>query len=471
MRRLLSLLLVSCGLFAPGAALAQNAKPPKNVIIVIADDLGMQLGCYGDKVIRTPNIDALANRGVRFARAYATVSSCSPSRASILTGLFTHQNGQYGLQHPPHSQQTHPWVMSLPNLLRAAGYWTGIIGKIHIGPQAVYNFHAEITKGLGGNRDVAAMARAARDFIGQRDKRPLFLVYAFGDPHRAKAGFGNEAFANDPKEVRYDPKDVTVPPHLPDQPEVRKGLAEYYQSITRMDRGVGLLIEALREAGVLDDTLIIFLSDNGMPFPGAKTTLYAAGIHLPLIVAGPGVPAGRTNHGVISFVDIAPTVLDAAQVKGPKYKLPGRSLLPILGEDHPKGWNTAYASHQFHEITMYYPMRAVITDRYKLIVNLAPEREYPFASDLWGSPTWQGIRSRKDKMMGKLRVEAFLHRPAEELYDLSKDAHELQNRAPGADPSDMQALIDLRAMLRNWQQETNDPWLIVNREQDAKWNR
>ena len=141
-----------------------------------------------------------------------------PQPGQLSPGLFTHQNGQYGLQHGQHSQQTHLWVQSLPNLLRAAGYWTGIIGKIHVGPQSVYNFHAEITKGLGGNRDVTAMAKAAREFIGQSDKRPFFLVYGFADPHRAKEGFGNEPFAKDPKEVRYDPRDVMVPYHLPDTP-------------------------------------------------------------------------------------------------------------------------------------------------------------------------------------------------------------------------------------------------------------
>jgi N-sulfoglucosamine sulfohydrolase len=453
----------------PTPVAAQGPKVPKNVVIVIADDLGMQLGCYGDRAIKSPNIDALAQRGVRFARAYATVSSCSPSRASILTGMYTHQNGQYGLQHAAHAQQTHAWVQSLPNLLRAAGFWTGIIGKIHIGPQSVYNFHAEITKGLGGNRDVAAMARAAADFVGRRDQRPFFLVYAFGDPHRAKEGFGNEAFAKDPHEVRYDPAVVTVPPHLPDQPEVRKELAEYYQSVTRMDRGVGLLLEALREAGVLDETLIIFLSDNGIPFPGAKTTLYDAGIHLPLILAGPGVPAGKTSNALVSFVDLAPTVLDFAQVKGPKYKLPGRSLRPIVGDEHPKGWDIIFASHQFHEITMYYPMRAIVTPKHKLIVNLAHELNYPFASDLWGSPSWQGIRSRGDKVMGQLSVDAFLHRPREELFDVIADPHDVHNVV--GDPANAAVLADLRERLRNWQRDTNDPWLILGREQDPKLNR
>src|SRR5205807_5818029 len=122
------------------------------------------------------------------------------------------------------------------------------------------------------------------ELITNSAKQSFLLVHAFADPHRAAKGFGNAPFAKDPQEVRYDPKSVIVPPHLPDQPDVREELAEYYQSASRMDRGVGLLLDVLREMGRLDDTLIIFVSDNGIPFPGAKTTLYAAGLHLPMLV-------------------------------------------------------------------------------------------------------------------------------------------------------------------------------------------
>src|SRR6266545_5403367 len=168
------LLVLVLGLSWPMApALATPQKPPRNVVLIIADDLGLDPRCYGNKAIRTPNLDGLAKKGMVFTRAYATVASCSPSRASILTGMFTHQNGQYGLQHQPHSQQTYPWVQSLANLLRTGGYWTGLIGKFHVGPDSVYNFHRVITKGTGGNRDVAAMARLAREFIGQSEKRPF----------------------------------------------------------------------------------------------------------------------------------------------------------------------------------------------------------------------------------------------------------------------------------------------------------
>ncbi len=136
-----------------------TAVQAKNVVLIIADDLGMQVGCYGDPVIQTPNIDGLARRGVRFTKAYATVSSCSPSRASMFSGLFSHQNGQYGLQHPPHSQQCHPWVQGVPNLLRGAGYFTGLIGKFHVGPDSSFQFDRLLTKTKG--RDVNLFANLA----------------------------------------------------------------------------------------------------------------------------------------------------------------------------------------------------------------------------------------------------------------------------------------------------------------------
>jgi N-sulfoglucosamine sulfohydrolase len=463
--RWLVLLVGLSWLLTPAGVAAQ--APPRNVVVIIADDLFLDLGCYGNDAIRTPNIDGLAKNGIRFTRAYATVSSCSPSRASILTGLYTHQNGQYGLQHPPHSQQTHPWVQSLANLLRAGGYWTGLIGKFHVGPASVYNFHEVVTK--GGNRDVTLMARLARDFLRRGDKRPFFLYYAFGDPHRAGKGFANEKFTKDPAEVRYDPGKVKVPYHLPDTPEVRRELAEYYQSASRADRGVGLLLEVLRELGYADDTLIIFISDNGMPFPGAKTTLYNAGIHLPLIISAPGQPRGHTNNTLVSYVDLVPTILDWTKVKGPNYKLPGRSLLPILAQENAKGCDGVFASHQFHEITMGYPMRALTTARYKYIVNLTPEKPYPFASDLWGSASWQGIRKRGDKMMGQRSVAAYVHRPKEELYDLLRDPNELENLA--ANPAHAAALTDLRDRMRQWQRDTTDPWLILYREENPSLNR
>lgn len=445
------------------AAPAANAAP-RNVLLLVADDLGLQVCCYGDPKAKTPNIDALAKNGTRFSHAFATVSSCSPSRASIYTGLYTHTSGQYGLAHAAHNFHTRDNVKSLPRLLRDAGYRTGIVGKVHVLPQKVYPFEVEVTRNLGGNRNVAAMAREARKFFVDSGDKPFLLVMGFADPHRAGRGFANDASFPGVKKVPFGPADVTLPYYLPDQPDARRDLADYYQAVSRLDQGVSLTLDALKETGKAGHTLVIFLSDNGPPFPGAKTTLYDAGIRLPLIVSSPAQKRrGLTCNGMVSWTDVMPTVLDWAGVKGPA--LPGRSFLPLLEQESPKGWDKVYGSHQFHEVTMYYPMRMVRDRHYKYIRNLAHPLDYPFASDLYDSPTWQGIRKRGDKFLGKRSVEQFVRRPPEELYDLDTDPNELKNLANDPSPLNRAVRAALRADLEAWQVGTNDPWLIKYRHE------
>ncbi len=460
--RLLTLSLVcAVGWFGTAAPLLAAERAKRNVVLLIADDLGFQLGCYGNTIIRTPNIDGLAKKGVRFTSAFAAVSSCSPSRATLYTGLHTHTNGQYGLAHAEHNFHTFANVPSLPGLLKANGYRTGILGKIHVQPRSVYPFDVELVHGLAGNRSVAAMAEQARQFFRDNGDKPFALAVGFSDPHRAAKGFANDTKYRGVKEIAYQPSDVTVPHFLSDKPEVRRELADYYQSISRLDQGVGLILEALKESRHAEDTLVIFVSDNGPPFPGAKTTLYDAGVHLPLIVSSPVQKRGGiTNQAMVSWIDILPTILDWAGVQAPP-GLIGRSVLPILDEENPKGWDTVYGSHQCHEVTMYYPMRMIRTRTHKYIRNLAHKLDYPFASDIYDSLTWQGILKRGDKMMGDRRVESFLHRSMEELYDLEKDPHELKNVA--ADPAYAEVLKDLRERLKAWQAKTRDPWLVKYR--------
>ncbi len=453
MRLTLSLLLAGFAVAAlPSPAAAAERK---NVLLIVADDLGMQVGCYGDKAAKTPNIDTLAAAGTRFTHGFASASSCSCSRACLLTGMPTHQSGQYGLAHATHNQHTFRTVKGLPALLAPAGYRTGVVAKLHVQPREVYPFDVEAP---GNGRNPVQVAEQARQFITGSEGKPFFLLIGFTDPHRAGKGFANQAkYPPGVPAERFDPAKLPVPDFLPDRPEVRADLADYYQSVTRMDYGVGLLMKVLADTKTADDTLVIFLSDNGMPFPGAKTTLYDPGLHLPLIVKRPGQKAGVVNHAMVSWTDIAPTVLDWAGVKKPT-ALTGRSILPILEQEKPDGWDVVYGSHQFHEVTMYYPMRMVRTRTHKYILNLAHELEYPHAADLWGSPTWQGILKRGDKLMGRRSVEAFLHRPKEELYDLTTDPDELTNLA--ADPKAADLLAGLRVRLRDWQKATDDPWLV-----------
>ncbi|WP_439630229.1 sulfatase family protein [Gemmata sp.] len=458
-RTLLS--LVALAVAAPPAAAA-----PRNVLLLVADDLGLQLGCYGDPAAKTPHIDALAKSGTRFTHAFASVSSCSPSRATILTGLPTHACGQYGLAHAAHNQHSFKNVRGLPALLAPAGYRSGVVAKLHVQPKEVYPFDVEVAN---SGRNPVAIAADVKKFLADTGDKPFFLLVGFTDPHRAGKGFANDGkYPADVPAVKFDPKALPLPYHLPDQPDARADLADYYQSVARLDDSVGRVVRELADAKKLGDTLVIFVSDNGIPFPGAKSTLYDSGVRLPMVVVRPGQKAGVVSPAMVSFTDLAPTVLDWCGVKpaavGKKdVPLPGRSVLPVLEQDPAGGWEEVYGSHQFHEVTMYYPMRMVRTREHKLIVNLAHPLEYPSAADLWGSDTWQGVLKRGDKMMGSRPVEAFLHRPKEELYDLTADPNELKNLA--ADPAHAKTLADLRTKLAAWRERTADPWLIKDRHE------
>lgn len=484
LRRLLC--IASLLTIAAAPALAADNDRPKNVVIFVADDLGFEVGCYGNKVIKTPNIDRLAADGTRFTRAFCTTASCSASRSVLMTGLYNHATGHYGHTHGYNHFSTYETVQSLPVILAEAGYRTCSIGKYHLAPEYVYHFEEYRNEGVQGNRNSVRMAQNAREWLAEDDDRPFFLYFCSSDPHRGGGPGGFSNFNNDPDRypgvasVRYKPEDVVVPPWLPDQPEVRAELAEYYQAVSRLDQGLGVLMEALQELGYWDNTLFLFLSDNGPPFPGAKTNLYEPGMNLPLIVRRPGQKdRGITTDAMVTWVDVVPTVLDYCNVE-PKqsppvrprentgkrvtngrkqpYKFHGKSFLAAVDQEHPEGFDEVYASHTFHEITMYYPMRAVIQGKYKYILNLAHELPYPFASDLHRSPTWQGVLKRNDETYGQRTVYQYIHRPRHELYDLEADPHEINNLA--YDPKHQDRLEKLQAKLKAWQKATNDPWIL-----------
>lgn len=439
---------------APARA-AQAAGRQRNILLLISDDQGLDLGCYGTPV-RTPRIDGLAGQGTRFAHGFAAVSSCSPSRAVIHTGLYGHQNGMYGLQHDVHHQSLLDGIETLPSLLRRAGYATALVGKKHIGPDRAFPFEAELVPERSGIRDVREMAVAAASFIRSTSDRPFFVTVAYSDPHRAATGYGNDRQWPGVQPVAYDPAKLPIPSHLPDLPAVRRDLAEYYESLSRLDAGVGMLLDLLADSGRADDTLVIFLSDNGRPFPGAKTNLYAPGLHLPLIVRAPGSPAS-VSDAMVSWTDIAPTVLDWAGVAPPAYKLSGASLLPILGRPGDPARDAVFASHEFHEINQYYPMRAIRTRTHSYILNLAHPLDYPIAGDVAGSPSWKAISADPAIRLGKRSQSAYLKRPAEELYDLTRDPDELVNLA--AEPAHAAVKEALARRLHEWRAATRDPWL------------
>lgn len=476
----------------------------RNIILVVTDDESPTLGCYGDRVAVTPAVDALAADGIVFQHAFATTASCSPSRAAILSGLHHHANGQYGLQHDFHKfTGWHDVVgLALPRALARGGYRTARVGKLHVAPAEVYQFDTVLQAPA---RNPVAMAEACREVIEAADDRPFFLFFAPADPHRS--GAVDEAAALDRKpdlfgnrpgreshagveEVVFDPAAVPVPAFLPDTPETRSELAHYYQSCTRVDRGLARLVELLRGAGLYDKTLIVFTSDHGMAFAGAKTTVYEPGLRVPLVVRDPYVrPRGTTTTSLVSLLDITPSLLDFAgeldaERRRPRHELDprdfwrdepsvagdnlgprqglttyqGESWLPILSDPDHTLRDTHFASHTFHEVQMYYPMRAIRDRDWKLIWNIAHPLPFPFASDLWAASSWQAqLAAGPDAPYGPKTVAAYLQRPRFELYHLAEDPQEMRNLAD--DPAHAATLRRLRAALQKLQRETGDPWI------------
>lgn len=472
-----------------------------NVVLFVTDDQSPIAGCYGSEFIQTPHLDKLAADGTRFSRAFATTASCSASRSVILTGLHNHANGQFGHTHDFHKFETFSNCasLSLPLQMKAVGYRTAHIGKLHVAPEAVYHFDQYLTP--ADDHNSPSWVDLCKPLFTAKSLDPFFICFWTIDPHRsngeepsAPQKLKPNRFGNPPKgkeypgtaEVVYDPATVVVPPFLPDTPECRAELAQYYQSVTRTDKALGALVAALKEAGVYDNTMIIFTADHGMAFPGAKTTVYEAGLQVPLVVRMPGATKpGTVCDAIVSHIDLTPTILDAAggydsQKQAPTNLLPtpkvgvgensgkpftryhGRSWLGLLATEESTGWDMAGASHTFHEIQMYYPMRAIRDRRYKLIWNLASPLPFPFATDLWAASTWQAqFQKGPEALYGARTVDSYIHRPPFELFDLIADPAESHNLA--ADPEHAALLEEMKTRLKQFQKSTDDPWI-------SKWS-
>ena len=439
---------------------AVHAAPHRNVLLLISDNQNWDdCGCYGNPVIKTPHIDRLAAEGVRFEHGFATTASCGPSRAVIYSGLHAHQNGQYGHGHGYHTFRLMPNVQTIFQLLKASDYRTALLGKQHTTPLESYPFDFDPKV---NSRDVAGLAAAAGEFFRESGEQPFFLAIGYSDPHptsREQPGWGIRKDYGGLQPVKYDPGEVVVPSYLPDRPEVREGLAGYYQQISRLDSGIGLVLEALEKAGKRDDTLVIFVSDHGSSEPGAMSNHYDPGVRIPFIVRDPrGQKPGSVNRAMVTLADIVPTVLEWTGADGPRYKLPGRSFLPFLDDQSPQGWDEVYLSHVCHEVTMYYPMRTVRTRQYKLIWNIDWQSEYPLPIDTLNRATWTETLRRGDRLIGPRTVSKFLNRDELELYDLENDPDEVINLAEN--PVYGGVRRELLDKLDAFVTDTKDPWML-----------
>lgn len=454
----------------------------KNVLVLLADDGGFEIGAYGNDVVQTPNIDFLAKKSLIFNKAYASVSSCSPSRSAILTGLPTHENGMYGLHHGVHNFNSLQNIISLPKILSKHGIKTGIIGKKHVGPNSVYPFDFAETEEnnsiLQVGRNITKIRMLAKQFLNANKDRPFFLYIGFHDPHRcghSNPEYGNfcERFGNgedhmgtipDWTPIIYEPEQVVVPYYVQDTYAARQDIASQYTTISRLDAGVGVILKELSDAGLSDETLVIYTSDNAIPFPAGRTNLYDSGLAVPLLISSPDKQTRKNEvtYSLTSHLDITPTILDWFSITDCKKcaAFSGKSLLPLLYKEPPEHKGVIFASHNLHEVTMYYPMRAVRTEHHKLIHNLNYGMPFPIDQDFYISPSFQDLLNNtrlKKPTYWYRTLKDYYFRPPWELYDISINSEETINLI--SDPSYFETFKNLKKMIYEWQLKTNDPWI------------
>ncbi|MFW6154284.1 MAG: sulfatase [Planctomycetota bacterium] len=434
-----------------------------NILLITADDMNWDaVGAYGCPVAgTTPNLDRLAGEGMRFDYAHVTIAVCQPSRSAMMTGRYPHRSGGEGFFH-----LRRPDVPILPDLLRRGGYRVGILGKLaHSTPYAAFRWDLTLDMDdLGHGRNPGLYRDAAGRFIGgaaDRDE-PFFLMLNSHDPHRPFYGNDNAAWyaADDPRPAArpsrtFEPEEIVVPGFLPDAPEIRLEIAEYYNSVRRCDDTIGGALDVLREQGVEDNTLVVFLSDNGMAFPFSKTNCYLHSTRTPWIVRWPGVAAPGAVDGehFISGIDLLGTLLDAAGLPLPE-GVDGRSFLPLLRGERQGGREVCFT--QFHQTAARrnYPMRCVQSRRFGYIFNPWSDGTRVFRNESQAGRTFKAMDALPD---AAARVEMFLHRVGEEFYDFVADPNALNNLID--DPAYADEVDRLRARLDDWMVRTGDPAL------------
>ena len=453
-------------LAAAASAAAQTPARP-NILFAISDDQSwLHTSAAGDPVVKTPNFDRVAQSGVLCRNAFSTCPGCAPSRASILTGRSIWQLEEAGT----HASYFPRKFTVFPALLAQAGYYTGLTGK-GAGPA---NFRApgwphnpagpafDEHKLPKTNLDVHADNYSANFdafLAGRPAGKPWFFWFGSHEPHRGyRRGSGAAAGKN--------PAAAPVPAFLPDTPEVRSDLLDYYEEIEYFDRHLGRILASIEKSGELANTLIVVCADNGMSFPRAKANLYEHGIHLPLAIAWPAaIPGRRSIDDLISFRDFAPTFLDAARIPA-HAAMAGRSLLPILKSsksgqiDATRSSITAGRERHSHarRDNLGYPCRALRTRRYLYIRNFAPDLwpagDPPLFADIDNGPSKTVVTSTP----GRYYDLALGKRPAEELFDITTDPACLVNLA--ARTEHKKTLATHRAELEKILKAEGDPRML-----------
>ncbi len=452
---------------APDTARADSAKPKLNVLLFTADDLHAEsVGAFaGQPEGLTPHLDRFAEQAMLFDRAHVNAAICAPSRAVIATGLFSHRSGALGFM------KAKPGTPDIVTTMQRGGYLAGILGKVdHSTPTTSIKWdYAFDQKDLGNGRNPQIYYQRCQTFF-QRSKaegKPFYFMVNSHDPHRPycnpkRIGPGEAA----PSRV-YEPADVVVPKFLPDLPGVRAELAHYLNSTRRLDDTFGKVMQALNESGFADNTLVVFLSDNGIAVPFAKCNAWYHSTRTPLLVRWPGVvePVHRNRRDFVSGVDLFPTFLEAAGVNGPT-DLDGQSIVPLL-----KGQAQAGRDFVFTQIDKKaggdaVPMRCVQNERFGYIYNPFSDGAHWYRNNNEGLTMRAMEAAAKDDAAIAARIELFRHRVPEEFYDLKNDPDCLHNLI--GSPEHLQEINALRSRLEDWMKKTHDPLLAALQQRDDR---
>lgn len=456
-------------LLALGSSLIA-AKP--NLLIITTDDMSCDsVGVYGCKLKdTTPNMDKLAAQSLRFNYAHTVVGNCMPSRNVMWSGKYPHNNHIEGFRAISKAETTYP---VLGDLVKVAGYFTGIRHKVsHSTPYSPFPW--DVVLGDEKRDDVKnpeSWGKAATTGIEAAKKagKPFCLLLNIADPHKPFYAEGNKGQTipddNVPTKV-FTPEEVPVPGFLPDDRVIRKELSHYYSSVRRADDGVGRILEALKASGEDENTIIVFLSDHGMPLPFAKTQLYHHSTRTPLMIRWPGVTkAGSVDdEHMVSTVDLLPTILDMLGIASPG-GFDGKSFAAVLkGEKQPER-TMVFKEHNENAGGQNTPMRAVQTKDWLYVFSPWSNGTRVMSGATAGTPTCRQMRVlAKTNEAVAARIDLFDHRVPEEAYEVRYDPDALTNLI--AKPENAAQAAMLEKAMEDWMVRTNDPLLEVFRKRD-----
>lgn len=444
-------------------SLSLIAQEPEqtNIVVIIADDLGTnELGCYGGVNLATPNIDRLASEGLRFTNNYASCAMSVPIRASLYTGLYPARHGSF-----QNHKATYNNIKSVTHYLSDLGYRVGRTGKDHpVGQPVVYGFEnvPGFTVNCVASRPALATTNGIKEFMSRSDEEPFCLYVASIHPHMPWD-------AGDPGE--FNPNDVVLPPNCVDNAKTRSEFCDYLAEIRLLDDEVGKVMNALTETGKLDNTLVMFLGEQGPQMPFGKWTCYNYGQHSALIVRYPDKIAQNTINetALVQYEDVLPTLIDLAGGE-PIDGLDGSSYLDVLFGNKTEHRNWAYGIHNNIPEGTSYPIRSIQDKRYKLIINLSPEAAYyekhmmvNNGTNMWSS--WLNTAETND--YANFLVQRFVHRPAIEFYDLQDDPWELNNIADNPEHADR--IANMRTALESWMEQQGDKGMMMDTSNPDKY--